>query len=105
MIRKSRKASPHCRVSLVGDALPAEVVAAITLDDIDDTKPDYGMSTYHHREIGIEIPGVSNGVLFWECPDCGGQWHRFDITSRMHHVALTYKTKPAIPTRSRKGHT
>ncbi len=33
--------------------------------------------THFSRLIGIEIPGVYDGVLFWQCPDCGAQWHRW----------------------------
>ncbi len=29
------------------------------------------------RAVGVEIPRVYDGVLFWRCPDCGGCWHRF----------------------------
>jgi hypothetical protein len=29
------------------------------------------------RTIGIEVRGAYDGVLFWQCPDCDGRWHRF----------------------------
>lgn len=31
---------------------------------------------YSHG-IGVVIRGVYDGTLFWECPFCGGRWHRF----------------------------
>lgn len=32
----------------------------------------------YSRVIGIEIPGVYDGVLYWRCPCCGYDWHRWD---------------------------
>jgi hypothetical protein len=29
------------------------------------------------RLIGIEVRGVYDGVLLWECPDCQKRWRRF----------------------------
>jgi len=34
----------------------------------------YGNSTHYSRLMGIEIPGVYDGVLIWNCPDCGLCW-------------------------------
>ena len=51
------------------------------------------MPTHLRREIGRGgLHPVYQGVLFWECPDCGGQWHRFTIASREHHWAKKYMT-------------
>ena len=33
--------------------------------------------THYSRMIGVEVPGVYDGVLYWACPDCGARWHRF----------------------------
>ena len=30
------------------------------------------------KEIGIEIPGLYDGVAVWQCPECGHKWKRFD---------------------------
>ncbi len=27
--------------------------------------------------IGVEIPGVYDGVLYWACPACDRLWHRW----------------------------
>ncbi len=32
----------------------------------------------YSRLIGVEIPGVYDGVLYWLCPDCNGTFHRWD---------------------------
>lgn len=32
---------------------------------------------YYSRMIGVEVPGVYDGVLYWRCPDCGAAWHRW----------------------------
>lgn len=52
---------PHCGVSLLGGLIP------------DDIKEHYS-GTYWKREIGIEIPEIYDGIYYWECPDCKGQW-------------------------------
>lgn len=31
----------------------------------------------YFRVFGVEVPGVYDGALFWQCPDCAGRWHRF----------------------------
>lgn len=58
---------PHCATDLQGDAIPQEYI----------DKGWYGTNTHYSRKIGVEIRGVYDGVLFWQCPDCGGRWHRF----------------------------
>lgn len=42
-----------------------------------------------HR-IGVEIRGVYDGVLFWECPFCGHHWHRFGEDNPHRHRAVPY---------------
>jgi len=54
--------------------------------------PSCGVSLVDNPVIGIEVQGVFDGVLFWQCPDCGAQWHRFDLTSRQYHVAAKHMT-------------
>lgn len=29
------------------------------------------------RLIGVEISRLYDGVLYWQCPDCGHRWNRF----------------------------
>lgn len=71
---------PHCDASLLGEPLSARAYASGA----------WGDATHFHREIGIEVPWEFDGVLFWSCPDCGGTWQRFDLTSPLHHVAEKY---------------
>lgn len=33
---------------------------------------------FYSRVIGVEVPGVYDGVLFYRCPDCGIEWDRFE---------------------------
>jgi hypothetical protein len=58
---------PHCAASLIGDPIPQEYI----------DKGYYGEATHWRREIGHEISGVYDGVLFWSCPDCGKAWERW----------------------------
>jgi hypothetical protein len=57
---------PNCKMSLVGDPIP------------DQSLPLYGGSTHYRKEVGVEIRGVYDGVLYWSCPGCGWAWHRWD---------------------------
>jgi hypothetical protein len=50
---------PHCGISLAGELIP------------DGDGRRYGLA------IGIEIWGVYDGVLFWQCPSCERRWHRW----------------------------
>jgi len=52
---------PHCKVSLLADPIPKESL-------------QHYSGTYFKREIGIEIRGFYDGVAYYECPDCGGEW-------------------------------
>jgi hypothetical protein len=56
---------PHCGVSLVGTPVPVSHQEA------------YGGVTHFSRKIGVEILGGYDGVLFYQCPDCDGRWHRW----------------------------
>lgn len=31
----------------------------------------------YRRTVMVEIRGVYDGGLFYECPDCRGRWHRW----------------------------
>ncbi len=39
------------------------------------------------KQIGIEIPGVYDGVIVWQCPDCGHKWKRFDWVSDKYLIS------------------
>ena len=66
---------PHCHVSLLGAVIP-------------------GTDRHYRLAIGVTISDVSEGVLYWQCPACGGTWQRFDITERhFYTAALPYMRK------------
>lgn len=50
----------------------------------------YGETGKYSRMIGVEIQGVFDGILFWQCPDCDGRWHRFPETSPLREIANRY---------------
>jgi uncharacterized protein with PIN domain len=54
---------PHCNVSLLDVAIPEKYLG------------DYQAGTTHYkREIGMEYPEKYDGVWFFRCPDCNGEW-------------------------------
>jgi hypothetical protein len=59
---------PHCKANLQGDAIPQDLI----------DKGYYAHDATHYSKIiGIELRGVYDGVLYWQCPECGGKWHRW----------------------------
>jgi hypothetical protein len=36
------------------------------------------------RRIGVEVSGLYDGVAYWQCPDCGTTWRRFDGPGRVN---------------------
>jgi NTP pyrophosphatase (non-canonical NTP hydrolase) len=62
---KETRTCPHCAADLRGKPIP------------DAQQESYGGLTHYHREIGVEIRGVYDGVLFYACPYCHGTWNRW----------------------------
>ena len=52
---------PHCNSSLLSSPIPAK-------------DREFFAGNYFKREIGVEIPTKYDGVWFFQCPDCLGQW-------------------------------
>lgn len=50
---------------------------------------------FYSRTISVEIPHVYDGGLFFQCPDCGGRWHRFPEGHPLRRVACVYVDAPA----------
>jgi hypothetical protein len=50
----------------------------------------YGETGQFSRRIGVEFQGVYDGILFWQCPDCDGRWHRFPEESPLYELANYY---------------
>lgn len=77
-----RSHCPHCGADLCG--------AAISEED----QRYYGGATHGKREILIEIPEAYDGGLFYRCPDCNGEWHRFPEGHRLRTIAEKYILAP-----------
>lgn len=50
------------------------------------------------RAIEVVIRGVYDRVLFLECPDCGGRWHRLPEGHALRAKAEQYITGPKSTT-------
>lgn len=40
--------------------------------------------------VGIEVRGQYDGVLFWRCPECEADFHRFIVDDIRHTLAASY---------------
>jgi hypothetical protein len=49
-----------------------------------------GRALFGSRIIGVTIRGLYDGVLFWQCPDCEGRWHRWSKGDALWHRAEPY---------------
>lgn len=86
---------PHCEADLRGEPIPPEHFTH--KDEYKTGKDEYEKCSgdnncfpclpygwrepeerFFSRIIGIEIQGAYDGVLFWQCPDCGKAWQRWD---------------------------
>jgi Zn-finger nucleic acid-binding protein len=61
--------------------------------------PWNGEPKFYSRTIGVEFPGVYDGILFWQCPDCGGRWHRWEEGTRQYQAAARYVDALPVVTR------
>jgi hypothetical protein len=73
------EACPHCAADLRGSEIPVEWRASYAPG-----------ATHYSRMMGVEVQGAYDGVLYWQCPDCGGRWHRWAEGTRLHEVAKQY---------------
>lgn len=71
---------PHCGADLRGSPIPQEYRE----------KGWYGTETHYSRLIGVEVQGIYDGILYWQCPDCGGRWHRFPEGDPLRERAERY---------------
>lgn len=46
--------------------------------------------------VGVEVRGVYDGVLYWECKGCGGTAHRFPQSDRLYAKAKPFVHPPVI---------
>ena len=87
-----KPACPHCGADLRGKQIPEDYLRAGYYGAWD------GSPRYYERTIGVEIPGLYDGMLFYQCPDCGGRWHRFlafGPGARLHELAEPYVNSAA----------
>ena len=70
---------PSCGSDLQGAPIPEEHRAIGLYGD--------NPPTHFSRKVGIEYPGIYDGVLIWSCPDCGHSWPRF-TTHALREAAL-----------------
>lgn len=109
---------PHCGVSLIGDPIPEKYLHHNIPGDpyynpneptCDEQKASwaqrhpgedrcfclpYGNITHFGRAIMVEIRGVYDGGLFYQCPDCGGRWHRWPEGHYLRERAERYINEP-----------
>lgn len=69
---------PHCNASLIGNQIP------------EDQRAVFGGATHFRRQIGIEVLGVYDGVLYYQCPDCKGHWHRWPEGHELRERTVKY---------------
>ena len=53
----------------------------------------------YSKVIGVEIPGVYDGVLYWECPYCWYAWPRVFGSLTLDHKS----TEAALTANQRRG--
>ena len=46
--------------------------------------------------IGMEVPEVWDGVLYWWCPECGSRQHRFPKGHRLREKADPFVDKEEV---------
>lgn len=42
------------------------------------------------RAMGMVEQGIYDGILYWQCPFCGGRWHRFEPGTYQYSRAEEY---------------
>lgn len=53
--------------------------------------------THYSRLVGVEVSGIYDGVLYWQCPDCGHAWPRFEYGHRLGLASATHAAKARQP--------
>ena len=79
---------PHCQVSLIGAPITEDKQEFF--NSLNTWRSDPGWVTHYRREIGVEVRGVHDGVLYWKCPDCQGTWQRWPEGSSLFNIAKGY---------------
>lgn len=69
---------PFCEESLQGEPIPEE------------SRHLYGGKTHYSLRITVQITGVYDGGLYYQCPSCGFAWNRWPEGDPLHEKAETY---------------
>lgn len=85
MLMPTLNQCPHCRTNLIG---------GLIADTVGEEAAKHYAGTHWRKEIGVEIPEVYDGTLYYRCPDCGGAWHRWAPGSGLHEKAIPYMNAP-----------
>jgi len=57
-------------------------------DLIEEHVNEDGSCVTGRREIGVELPHLYDGILFWCCPDCGETWNDWPLDHPRRAVAV-----------------
>lgn len=49
---------------------------------------------FYTNRVGVQIRGMYDGVLFWQCPFCHHRWHAHPPGSRYRDRAASYVGNP-----------
>lgn len=96
-----KKKCDACGTNLVAGEIPVEKRCNDSCGDTWTERTEeckeshcYGKtSTHFYRSICVEIPGVYDGGLFNECPDCHHRWHRWPEGHYLRKRAEVYVEK------------
>lgn len=81
---------PHCGFNLVGDLIADMLGEKVAIEC-------YGGADQHWRkEVGVEVSGVYDGTLYYQCPECDGTWQRWAPGSGLHEKAAPYMRRGRI---------
>lgn len=69
---------PHCGVSLLGEPIPEKDL-------------QHYSGRYFKREIGVEDPDKYDGVYYYYCPDCKGEWGGYRALERVGRSMKTWQ--------------
>lgn len=85
-MEERQEVCPHCNADMRSSEIPQESLLKGGYGPWEEGDPP----RYFYRSIMVEIRGVYDGGLFFQCPDCGGRWHRWSVGSDLHTKAQPY---------------
>lgn len=86
MLMPKLDSCPHCGFDLNGDLIADKLGIETAIEC-------YGGADKRWRnEIGVEVPEVYDGTLYYQCPKCDGTWHRWSPESGFQGKAEWHMT-------------